>query len=153
MARSLTSDLRQGYCEVASLLDEERRQLVERARGSDPRCLAERNKALAEIVAAYRAGPREAWAPAILDLVAPALLARLQHLVARPPYLEVEDLSQQLMVQLLHAAGTMRLADDGRHLRRDLVARACKAVSRQLAREHRHLAWHCGLEVSGGVDE
>ena len=153
MARSLTSDVRRGYCEVAPLLDEEQRKLVERARGSNPKCLAGRNKALAEIVAAYRTGPQELWAPVIVDLAAPALLARLQHLVARPPYLDVEDLSQQLVVQLLHAAATMRVADDGRHLKRELVARACKAVSRQLAREHRHLACHCPLEVGSGVDE
>ena len=153
MARSLTSDLRRGYCEVAPLLDEEQRLLVERARGSKSKCRAERDKALTDIIAAYRAGPRELWASVILDLVAPALLTRLQHLVARPPSLEDEDLSQQLVVQLLHAAATMRLTGEGRNLRNDLVARACKAVARKLAREHRHLAWHCLLDLAAGVDE
>lgn len=153
MATSLTSDLRQGYREVAPRLSGEQRQLIERARSRGGKCRKERDRALADIVYEYRAGPRELWAPVILDLVAPAMLARLQHLVARPPYVEDEDLSQQLVVQLLHAAATMRVPCDGRHLRYEIVARACKAVSRRLAREHRHLAWHCLLDVADGVDE
>ncbi len=152
MSRSLTSDLHEGYGEVAARLSPEQRVVVERARGR-PKVLGGRDRALAEIVAAYRAGPRELWAPVILDLVAPALLERLQHFEARPPVLDVEDLSQQLVVQLLHAAATMRVACDGRHLRRQLVARTRKAVSRRLAREHRHLAWHCLLEDPAEVDE
>jgi hypothetical protein len=152
MSRSLTSDLQEGYGEVAARLSPGQRLLVERARGR-PKVLGGRDRALAEIVAAYRAGPRDLWAPVVLDLVAPALLERLQHFEARPPVLDVEDLSQQLVVQLLHAAATMRVACDGRHLRRELVARARKAVSRRLAREHRHLGWHCPLDDFDEVDE
>jgi hypothetical protein len=151
MARSLTSDLGQAYSHAAVLLSDEQRHLVEHAR-LGPR-VAERNRALADIVAAYRAGPRQLWAPVILDLVAPALLDRLQHFIARPPFLEQEDLSQQLVLQLLHAAATMRVAGDGRNLKSALVARAAKAVSRHLAREHRHLGWHCERLEPGGMHE
>jgi len=152
MSRSLTSDLRQGYREVALALSDEQCRIVERARGR-PRAPGGRDRALAEIVAAYRTGPRELWAPVILDLVAPPLLEKLQRLTARPPVLEIEDLSQQLVLQILHAAATMRIAREGRHLRRELVARASKAVSRQLAREHRHLDWHYLLEVAEETEE
>ena len=152
MSRSLTSDLQEGYGEVAARLSPEQRLLVERARGR-PKVPGGRDRALAEIVAAYRAGPRELWAPVILDLVAPSLLERLQHFEARPPVLDVEDLTQQLVVQLLHAAATVRVACDGRHLRRELVARARKAVSRRLVREHRHIGRHCPLVDFGEVDE
>ena len=152
MSRSLTSELQEGYREVAALLSPEQSLLVEQARGR-PKVPVGRDRALAEIVAAYRAGPRELWAPVILDLVAPSLLERLQHFEARPPVLDGEDLSQQLVAQLLHAAATMHVPCDGRHLRRELVGRARKAVSRCLAREHRHLAWHCLLADLDEVDE
>ena len=148
MASRITADLREGYRQVASALSEEQLALLARARDITNVSLAERNRLLAQVVVAYRCGPRQLWAPVLLDLVAPALLDSLNRLHARQPVIDEQDVRQQLVVQVLHAAANMTVPDDARGLRRELVARGAKAVVRRLAREGRHRGWHCSLEAS-----
>lgn len=148
MANSITADLSEGYRRVAHVLSDEQRALLARARDTTSVRLAERNWLLAEIVMCYRAGPAEVWAPVLLDLVAPALLDALQRSHPRYPVVDEHDVSQQLVVQFLHAAATMRIPENGRGLRRKLVSRTAKAVARRLAREGRHRSWHYSLETT-----
>jgi hypothetical protein len=89
------------------------------------------------LVLLYRTGPRPIWAPVLLDFLAPALLARLQRLRVEPPYMEEDDLRQQLVVELLHAAAVMPLPEEPTYLRRRLLDRANQGVRRPLARERR----------------
>lgn len=135
MARSLSDDLRQGYREVEGALSDQERALLACAREPRNRARAGRSQHLAAIVAAYRAGPRWRWAPVLLDLLAPALLARLQLLRAERPVLDEEDLRQQLVVEVLQAAATVPLPDDARSLKSRLILRASQGVRRRLERE------------------
>jgi hypothetical protein len=135
MSSSLVVDLRDGYREVACALSEESSALLARARDSSNAGRRERGRSLRAIVDAYRAGPRELWGPVLLDLLAPALLARLQRLRAEPPAMDEEDIRQQLVLELLRAAATMPLPAEPGYLKSRLVARANQGVRRWLARE------------------
>jgi hypothetical protein len=148
MSSTFTADLREGYRRVACALSEEHLALLARARDTANVSLAERNRLLAQIVNVYRSGPRDLWGPVLLDLAAPALLHVLKRLHARQPVIEEQDLAQQLVVQYLHAAAIMTIPKEAHGLRREIVARAAKAVARRLAREGRHRSWHDSLEAS-----
>jgi hypothetical protein len=148
MPSSLTADLREGSREAERWLSQAELELLARARDTINVRLPERNRTLAQIVAAYRAGNRQLWGAILLDLAAPALLEVLQRFEAQRPVLDDEDLSQLLVVQFLHAAATMRIPHDGRGLRRKLVSRAAKATVRRLGREWRHKNWHYSLETN-----
>jgi hypothetical protein len=99
------------------------------------------------LVLLYRSGPRQIWAPVLLDLLAPALLARLQRLRLEPPFMEEEDIRQQLVVELLRAAAYMPLPENSGFLRRRLLDRANQGVWRRLARESRRQRRQKSYEV------
>lgn len=147
MPSSLTADLREGSRGAERSLTQDQLELLARARDTLNVRLPERNRTLAQIVAAYRAGNRQLWGAILLDLAAPALLEVLQHFYAQHPVLDDEDVSQQLVVQFLHAAASMRIPHDGRGLKRKLVSRAAKATVRRLGRERRHKSWHYSFET------
>ena len=88
-------------------------------------------------VLAYRTEPRQLWAPVILDLMAPAILASLQRLREEGPVAVDEDLSQQLILEVLSAAASMPLPANPTYMRRRLIARANQGVRRWLEREGR----------------
>jgi hypothetical protein len=136
MSSSLADDLREGYRKVAGELSGEAIALVARAR--DPRTsLAERNRNLAQVIAAYRQGPRRLWGPVVLDLLAPAILQRLQRLRAQPPTIDEEELRQQFVVEVLRAAAYIPLPDHPGWAKGQILSRANQAVRRGLAREAR----------------
>ncbi len=137
MSRSFVADLRDGYQEVACALTEESSALLARARDSSNAGRRERGRSLRAIVDAYRAGPRELWGSVLLDLLAPALLARLQRLRTELPVIDEEDIRQQLVFELLRAAAKMPLPIEDRYLKTALIARANQGVCRWLAREAR----------------
>ncbi len=111
MSGSLISDLSAGYRQVEEVLsDRERAELV---------------------------GPRQLWAPVLLDLLAPAMLHRLRRLRDEPPVMVEEDIRQQLVLELLHAAAMMPLPNNPAHLKAALLHRANQGVRRKLARERR----------------
>lgn len=147
MPSSLTSDLREGSRIAERGLTQEQRELLARARDTINVALPERDRTLAQIVAAYRVGHRQLWGGILLDLAAPALLEVLRHFHAHYAALDDEDVSQHLVAQFLHAVATLRIPHDGRGLRRKLVSRAAKATSRRLYRERRHQSWHCSFEA------
>jgi hypothetical protein len=147
MAMTFASDLRRGYEQVAGDLAEEALALVARARDSSNTELAERNRLLAEIVAAYRAGPRELWGPVILDLLAPALVQLLQWFRAEPPAMDDEEISQQLVMEILRAAATIPIHKDGCDMKVRLLARAYTYVVRWLVREGYRQGRQCSYEA------
>jgi hypothetical protein len=136
MSSSLANDLREGYRQVADELPAESRALVERARDRNV-SLAERNRCLAEIVTAYRRGARRLWGPVLLDLLAPAILERLQRLRAQPPTIDSEEVRQQFLVEVLGAADHIPLPENPIWVKGQIMSRANQAVRRWLAREGR----------------
>ena len=137
MSRSLSLDLRDGYRDLARQMGEAWRLEPVPSRvlfdGGRPR----RGGLLRSVVLAYRAGPKSTWGPVLLELMAPAILDRLQHLQAKPPVIDLEDVRQQLIVELLLAAASMPLPENACYLRRALMSRANQGVRRKVAREGR----------------
>ncbi len=147
MATNLATDLRQGYEQVAGALPEEALALVARARDSINTGLAERNRLLAEIVTAYRAGPRELWGPVILDLLAPALVELLQWFRAEPRAMDDQEIRQQLVMEILRAAARIPIHEDGCDMKVRLLDRAYKYVVRWLVREGYRQSRQCSYEA------
>lgn len=137
MSSSLSVDLREAFRQAALELPDAQLLVVERARDSSNRRRSERSLGLLAVVLAYRAGPRRVWGPVLLDLLAPAMLARLQRLRAEPPVMDEEDLRQQLVLEVLRAAAGMPLPENPIYLRSRLMARANQGMWRWLAREGR----------------
>ena len=137
MSSSLSVDLREAFRQAAPELPDAQLLVVERARDSSNRRRSERSLGLLAVVLAYRAGPRRVWGPVLLDLLAPAMLARLQRLRAEPPVIDEEDLRQQLVLEVLRAAAGMPLPENPIYLRSRLMARANQGMWRWLAREGR----------------
>src|SRR5260370_15509147 len=137
MSSSFVADLRDGYKEAACALSEESSALGARARDSANGGRRERGRSLRAIVDAYRAGPRELWGSILIDLLAPALLARLQRLRTELPLIDEEDIRQQLVFEFLRGAARMPLPSEDRYLKTALIARANQGVCRWLAREAR----------------
>lgn len=145
MFTSLTVDVREGYQQVAEVLNEDGHALVAAARDRRAR---DGGRSLMAIVLAYREGPREVWGPVLLELMAPSLLARLKRLRTEPPVMDAEDVRQELVVELLLAAARMPLPEEPGYLRSRLMARANQGVRRRLQREGRRQAGQESLEAS-----
>ena len=146
MNSSFADDLRNGFGQVAAVLSERELDLLSRARDSLNRTPAERNQIVARIVAAYRAGPRQLWAPVLLDLLAPALIESLQGFRTEPPLADEEEIRQQLVLEVLRAARRMPIHDHGRQMKIRLVTRASREVIRWLEREGVRQDWQVSWE-------
>ena len=166
MTTTLARELRQGFDQVAGSLPEEALVLVARARDTRGTGLAERDRLLAEIVTAYRAGPRRLWAPVILYLLAPGLIGVLRQIDDEiqeiadlwadddPPIVEdEEEIRQKLLMEVLRAAEAIPIHRGGRAMKRRILMRAHKYVVRWLEREGRHHECHCSLEALEEHDE
>jgi len=148
MTNSFAGDLRDGFGQVVAVLTEGERDLHARARDSINGSTAERNQILARIVCAYQAGPRQLWAPVLLDLLAPALIESLRRFRAEPPVVDEEEIRQQLVVEVLRAARLMPIHDGGRQMKIRLVSRANRAVVRWLKREGVRQDWQRPLDLT-----
>ena len=146
MTGRFADDLRNGFGQVAEVLSERELDLLSRARDSLNRTQAERNQILARNVAAYRAGPRQLWAPVLLDLLAPALIESLQGFRAEPPLADEEEIRQQLVLEVLRAARCMPIHDHGRQMKIRLVTQASRAVVRWLEHEGVRQGWQVTYE-------
>jgi hypothetical protein len=97
-----------------------------------------RDQLLCELLVAYRRTAfRAQIAPLILGVVRPQLEVRRLRLRPREPYLEAEDVAQQLVVEILDLALRLPL-HGGAFLERRLVLRAIERVTRPLKRELRY---------------
>jgi len=143
MATSLAADLSEDYRRAEGDLPEPASALLSRARDSSIYGTRERDRLLTDIVAAYRAGPRQLWAPVILDLLAPALVELLPLLRPELPVVDNEEIRQQLVMETLRAAAVMPIHERGGDTKVRLLARAYKYVVRWLVREGSRQ--HCQL--------
>ena len=149
MSDSLSVELMEARVELARDFPEVDVALAGRASAlSNGRCV--RRPVLMAAVVAYRTEPKEIWAPVILDLLAPALIACLQRLQSQPPVMDSDDLRQQLIFEALRAAATMPLPTNPSYLRRRLMARASLGVRRWLQREGRRQRAQCSFEAVEG---
>ena len=145
MPNTFAADLRTRH-QMAGDLPEQALELLARAR--DNLCVgrANRDQLLAELLAAYRAGPRQLWSPVILDLLAPALVQELTGLRVVPPLLDEDEIRQQLVLEVLEAAASMPIRG-GLDMKFRLLGRARKYVVRWLAREGRRQHEQCSYEA------
>lgn len=137
MATSFATELREGYLQVAGSLCPEELALVARMRDRVNIRASERDRLLAQVVCAYRSGPRQVWGPVILDLFAPALVEMLQEFRTEPPLIDEEETRQQLVLELLSSAARVRLLEDGRQTKWRIISRAYTGMLRWLGREGR----------------
>ena len=137
MATNLASDIKAGYRSVEACLSPDELSLVSRARDPIKTGALERNQLLAEVVCAYRTGPKSVWGPVVLDLLAPGLVLMLQGLRPEPPVIDEEEIHQQLVVEALKAAAVVPLLPGGRQTRFRLTSRTYTSMLRWLAREGR----------------
>ncbi len=100
-----------------------------------------RDQLLWKLLVAYRTRPNRAQiAPLILGMVRSQLEVRRLRLSPQEPYLDAEDIAQQLVLEILDLALRLPL-QDGAFLERRLLLRAIERVTRRLKREarYRHL--------------
>jgi len=159
MATIFTTELRRAFDQASVRLPEEARAHVRRARSTRKTTLEERDRLLGEMVEEYRQGPAELWAPAILDLLAPAMAVTLGHVHRRaeriaelwdydePLVVDEEDVRQQLIFEVLRAAATIPLRPGGRAMKIRLLKRSNTYLTRWLKRDWRHQVQHCSLEA------
>ena len=65
---------------------------------------AEPDLSWSELLAAYRRGPKERWSGLLLDSLGPWLTNAKKTLPAVPPFLDAEDVAQQLALEVLRLA-------------------------------------------------
>ena len=159
MATSLTAKLRRNFVQSSSRLPEEALLRIARARDTRKTDLAKRDRLLADFVVAYRCGPRELWAPVILDLLAPGMVRILRWVLKKaeeiadmwdhdePPKVDEDELRQQLVMEVLRAAATIPLHPGGRAMKTRLLKCANKYVVRWLKRDFNRQVMDCSLEA------
>jgi len=93
------------------------------------------------LLAAYRVGPKEQWSSLLLENLGPWLTNARQALVAVAPYLDDEDIAQQLALATLSIAARWQpLCEDNwipRKLVEDAERRVRKAIKRERSRSSR----------------
>jgi DNA-directed RNA polymerase specialized sigma24 family protein len=89
----------------------------------------------AALVAAYRASPGEPASSLLLEQLGPWLTAALRQLRAVPPYIDAEDIRQELAAEVLRIARRWRPGCEDRWVPRRLVEKAARQVSKSLIRE------------------
>jgi len=92
------------------------------------------------LLAAFRLGPKESWSGPLIDRLGPWLTKARHRLIAVPPFLDNEDIAQQLVVEVLRIAARWRPPCEDRWIPRRLVEAAERRVRMGLARERSHLA-------------
>ncbi len=87
------------------------------------------------LLAAYRLGPNESWSGRLIDRLGPWLTKARHRLIAVPPFLDNEDIAQQLVVEVLRIAARWRPQCEDRWIPRRLVEAAERRVRISLSRE------------------
>ena len=87
------------------------------------------------LLAAYRAGPKERWSEVLIERLGPWLASARHRLVAVPPYIDDEDIAQQLVFVVLRLAVRWRPRCEDRWVPRKLVEAAERRVRAWLSRE------------------
>jgi hypothetical protein len=145
---TFAEQLRAGYQEIAECLSKDELELVSRARDPINTAGVDRNRLLAQIVCAYRTDSKPKWGPVVLDLLAPTLILMLQGLRPEPPFIDEEEIRQQLVAETLRSAGNIPLLDGGLQTRFRLTSRTYTWMLRWLAREGRRRRSQVSFESS-----
>jgi hypothetical protein len=87
------------------------------------------------LLEAYRLGPKEKWSGPLIERLAPWLAGARQRLFAVPPYLDEEDVAQQLVFVVLRVASRWQPRCEDRWVPRKLVEAAEGRVRAWLCRE------------------
>jgi DNA-directed RNA polymerase specialized sigma24 family protein len=87
------------------------------------------------LLAAYRLGPKEQWSGLLLESLGPWLTNARQALVEVPPYLDDEDIAQQLALEVLGIAARWQPLCEDNWIPRKLVEDAERRVRKALKRE------------------
>src|SRR5438445_5683777 len=87
------------------------------------------------LLEAYRLAPKSEWSGLLIERLGPWLTAARRQLRPVPPYLDQEDVSQQLVLELLQIASRWRPVCEDRWIPRRLVERAGRKLLRSLLAE------------------
>ena len=153
MAESLATQTDKAVRRAEARLPGRKLAVVARARASTNEPSGNRDLLLAQIVFEYRKGPRDVWAAVLLDILTPAILARLARYRTEPPAVDVEDIRQQFVVELLSAAASIPMPPGSAFVERRLILRAGQGIRRWLRREGRYRARFESLEHICGPEE
>jgi len=92
------------------------------------------------LLAAYRLGPKAAWSGPLIERLGPWLTRARQRLIAVPPFLDRDDIAQQLVLEVLRIAARWRPQCEDCWIPRKLVEAAERRVRKRLSRERSYLA-------------
>jgi hypothetical protein len=87
------------------------------------------------LLAAYRLGPRQQWSAPLIERLGPWLTAARQRLHAVAPYLDRDDVAQQLVVEVLQISARWRPTCEDCWIPRRLVERAARKLRKSLLKE------------------
>ncbi|MHB8507397.1 MAG: SigE family RNA polymerase sigma factor [Candidatus Dormibacteria bacterium] len=88
----------------------------------------------AAVVRSYQRGPRSVWGPVLLELLAPAMLEKVQGLYAAAPALSEDDIEQQLVIEVLRWAEKPETGTDQQYMDGRMMNRTHERVLRWLRR-------------------
>jgi hypothetical protein len=91
----------------------------------------------AAVVRGYQRGPHAFWAPVLLEMLAPALVEKLDTLFSDIPEADADDIEQQLIFEVLRWASGLKTPDDLRFVDGTILRRAARRTSRWLRRNRR----------------
>ncbi len=89
----------------------------------------------ADLLAAYRTEGSQRWSSQLIDRLGPWLTAARRQLHAVPPYLDEEDIAQELLMEVLRVASRWRPVCEDRWIPRRLVERAARTILKHLLAE------------------
>jgi hypothetical protein len=89
----------------------------------------------AGLLEAYRIGPKQQWSGLLVERLGPWLTAARRQLHAVPPYLDQDDVAQQLILEVLQIASRWRPTCEDRWIPRRLVERAARKLLKSLLAE------------------
>lgn len=103
------------------------------------------------LLAAYRAERVETWSGLLIESLGPWLTNARKNLIAVPPFLDNEDIAQQLVLEVLRTASTWQPTCEDCWIPRRLVEAAERSVYDRLEREESHLAVELDEQLPGSA--
>jgi len=101
----------------------------------------------AGLLEAYRMDPRQKWSALLIERLGPWLAAARRQLHAVPPYLDQDDVAQELVAEVLRIASRWRPVCEDRWIPRRLVERAARRLMKSLLAERLQT-----LELGGDLE-
>lgn len=101
----------------------------------------------AGLLEAYRTGSKQQWSALLIERLAPWLTAARRQLYAAPPYLDQEDVAQQLVLEVLSIASRWRPVCEDHWIPRRLVERAARKLVKSLLAERLDQAVELGVDL------